>query len=754
MISKRPDEIDYRQLGRMEQAFYGASPEREYSSVDLREYLAMIWRRRRVFFGTMAIILAAGLLYVALIPAVYESEARIVVGAPKSSPMLSEDDFPLVSGLQALVGNRSVDTQVEIISSPDVLHESFSRLGLEERRKGFRSEQLPEWAYKVRRVKSTDMIKVTVRAFTPSAAADFANTICSTYFDRDLCQASQITKESRLLAGQRLAEARKELVDARSEVSLFKQKTGLFAPETQLEKAAEQIAQLSLELDATQAEHAAKEREVLALRKELAAENEDVVTSTTLTRSPQFSSCLDRIDQLRAERMALLQEYTPQSREVRAIDSRIQDEQTRLKEIAENVVSSKMHSRNPVRDTLLANYANNVALLAAAAARGSALRTQIEEHKKAVSSMPEHERGLSERIHRVAILQREYEAMSAKYYALLLSEQFTLPSGRLVSQAEVPLRPARPSPKSTLPLFFVLGLAVAVAVTAVLERVDRRVHAEEEIEEMTGSTALAVVPESRMGPARLAEDSYRDPALLESFRILRNNLALTLDQHPPKILAVTSAWRQEGKSTATSNLAITMAMDGKRVAVVDADMRHPSLHKIFAIPREPGLSQALADGGSVEEFLVETRIPNVWCLPAGAMPYNPPELINSQRSSELFHELAERFDAVLIDCPPATGLSDVLSISSHADGVLLVVSMNQTLRPHLAITARMLARAKSPLVGLLLNRMDTSRWSPGYYYTPGGYYESVIDVRSSSTRDDRDAEKPNGVGDSKEASDG
>lgn len=718
MPTKKPTEIEYRQYARSDPALYGFATEGEYSSADLREYLATLWRRRTVFFITMAIILTLGLLYVVFMPAVYESSARIVVGAVRTSAPISEDDVPLLSGLQALVGNRSVDTQVEIISSPDLLNESFNRLTPVVRAEGFASESPPKWAYRVRRVKNTDMIMVTARAYTPKAAADFANTICVTYFDRDLSQIGQLTKDTRVQAGERLAEARKELVEAQAELSAIKQKTGLFAPDTQLARAAEQIAELSLELDATRADYAAKQREVLALRKELAAEDEEVVTSTTLTRNLRFSDCLQRIDRLGAERAALLQDYTQQSREVRAIDSRIQDEQERLKQIAENVVSSRMHSRNPIRDTLLTSYATNMALLAAAAARGNALRAQIEDHKKAVSSMPERERVLSEHMHRVALLQRDYEALSSKYYALLLSEQFALPSGRLVSKAEAALHPSRPSPKSSLALFLVIGLIVAGAVVAFWERVDHRVHAEEEIEEMTGSTALAVVPKTRLGPAWLADGSYHDPALLESFRILRNNLSLATDEQPYKILAVTSAWRQEGKSTTTSNLAVTMAMDGKRVLVVDADMRRPSLHKIFRVPREPGLSQALADGRPVDEFLVETAVPNVWCLPAGPVPHNPPELMNSERSRELFRALAERFDAVLIDCPPATGLSDMLVISGLANGVLLVVSMNQTLRPHLAITARMLARAKSPLVGLLLNRMDMSRWSPGYYYSP------------------------------------
>jgi len=220
-----------------------------------------------------------------------------------------------------------------------------------------------------------------------------------------------------------------------------------------------------------------------------------------------------------------------------------------------------------------------------------------------------------------------------------------------------------------------------------------------------------------------------------------------------RVLAVTSPGHHEGKSMISVNLAVAMAMEGKRVLLIDADMRCPSLHRLMGVSSDVGLSSVLTGTARLEKAVFRTKTHNVFCLPSGPIPPNPTELLNSKTCRELFRAVADVFDVVLVDCPPAAGLSDVQVISGLVDGMLLVASMNQTLRPCLDIAIRTLVQARAPLVGLVLNRIDTSRGSPGYYYYYANSYEYGNTVEGGRRQAEGGAEPPNSARETGTASD-
>ena len=181
-------------------------------------------------------------------------------------------------------------------------------------------------------------------------------------------------------------------------------------------------------------------------------------------------------------------------------------------------------------------------------------------------------------------------------------------------------------------------------------------------------------------------------------------------------MAITSPGRAEGKTTTAINLAITSAMEGRRVLLVDCDLRRPTLHRFAGVSHNVGLTSVLAGTAQLDDALVSTNVENVFCLPSGSIPKNPAEILNSKRNRELFADLAKRFDLVVADCPPAAGLSDIQVISTLVDGMLLVVAANQTIKPHLEITIRTLMQAEAPLIGLVFNRIDLRHQGYRYYY--------------------------------------
>jgi capsular exopolysaccharide synthesis family protein len=704
----------------------------DQEGVDLRELAAVIIRRWRVMVCVLAVTLVAGTLYTYTRKPIYESSAKVVVAGSRGPGGGSDSDMPLLSDLKALTRSRSVDTQVEIIASPDLLEEAFHKLSLQMRREGFGdADKLPEWACKVTTKRNTDVVIITTRAFTSEAASRFANIIADTYFVRDLKQNNQATRQAREYAEEKMAIAERDLATANAELSEFKRKTGFIAPEAQLTKAAEQMAQLTLDLDAARAEAVSSRHSVAAIKKQLASQEKQVVASTTITRNPDFGAVVSKINQLESDRAALLQEYAPGSPEVRKVDGQLKQEESRLTSIAGSIIDTRTQTRNPVRESLTTTYATNVAALAASSARAGAIAHELAACKSQAKAMPEIERQFTERMRRVALLERTHETLSAKYYTLLLSEQAVLPNGMLISQARVPEFQAYPQVKMNALMFLLFGLMLAAGAAFVTERLDCRVHDQELAERMSGLSPLSLVPDIQEGPTSLLDEDARGSALMESYRILRNNIAFAGVNQDLRLLAVTSPGPGEGKSTTSVNLAVAMAMEGRNVLLLDCDLRRPALHKHLGVSRNIGFTNVVTGAVPLDEAIVETAVEGLSCMPSGPIPPNPTEFLNSKQSRALIEKLSDRYDTIIVDCPPCAGLSDVQVISTMVDGVMLVVSMDQTLKPQLQIAVNALTRAEAPVLGLVMNRVDTSQKSYSYHYY---YYYEYCEDESTSRR--------------------
>lgn len=209
--------------------------------------------------------------------------------------------------------------------------------------------------------------------------------------------------------------------------------------------------------------------------------------------------------------------------------------------------------------------------------------------------------------------------------------------------------------------------------------------------------------------------TWQDPKSVaaEAFRILRTNLQFTNPDRPLKSLLVTSPTVGDGKSTVTANLAVSFALSGRKVVVVNADLRRPSVHKLLRVADGVGLTSVLVGQASVDEALRDTEIPNVRLLTAGPMPPNPAELLESQRMRAVMRELEECADIILYDAPPITVVTDAGLLAPHVDGCLLVMSLGVTQREMAKVAMEQLQRVGGRILGAVANRVGHGA---GYYY--------------------------------------
>lgn len=200
----------------------------------------------------------------------------------------------------------------------------------------------------------------------------------------------------------------------------------------------------------------------------------------------------------------------------------------------------------------------------------------------------------------------------------------------------------------------------------------------------------------------------------ESYRTLRTNLSFSSLDRPLRTLVITSAAPEEGKSTTIANLAVTMAQSGKKTILVDCDLRRPSLHTIFGLNAEPGLTNMLLDENSVPP-LQNTQVENLYLLSSGAKPPNPADLLGSNKLDNVIERLMETADIILFDAPPVIAVTDAVILGSKVDGVLLVVQAGKTRRDHAERAKEMLEKANVHIIGVTLTNAPKDSSIGGYY---------------------------------------
>ena len=205
--------------------------------------------------------------------------------------------------------------------------------------------------------------------------------------------------------------------------------------------------------------------------------------------------------------------------------------------------------------------------------------------------------------------------------------------------------------------------------------------------------------------AKLITVSHPRSPVSEAYRSLRTSVQFYSLDRPLQTILITSASPDEGKSTTLANLAVTFAENGRDVLAVDCDLRRPSLHQLFNLTNERGLTTAIAEGGQLAEQIRATDIPHLRVIPSGPLPPNPAELLGSQRMDRVIEALRSLADIILFDAPPTNAVTDAAVLGAKMDGVLLVVSAGRTKRDHAIRAKRMLEKVNAKVLGVVLNNV-------------------------------------------------
>jgi capsular exopolysaccharide synthesis family protein len=691
----------------------------------IKEYLEVLRRRKTIFFHVFLLVLLVGIIATALSKPIYQTTAKLLVPPTKSAVSLVDATNP-ISSLLAASQPDSLATQTEVLQSAPFQAEARERAAI---------RNVPGIAPPFARVEAlaqSNIIAITAEGGSAEAAAKLANAMVDLHLERtDALETAGLQKTMEFVRKEREAAAR-ELDDAARRLLAFRRDHRVATLTAEQEEATREYVTLQGAVQAAASNIASAEAEIADLRARLAREPVDMVQESAKT-NPRRAMLEEKVNALKVERAELLHDFQPDSQRVTALDERIASLTGQMAAETETV-TVRTHAPNPARLPLQENLFKREADLQGYVAAHNAARAQFESRKQVVDNLGPWEVQHSRLTHARDAAQNAANMLSERLRDLEIRSKARVQMARVIQRAPIPTSPIRPRKATNLAFSALLALCVAAGVAFLQEQFDDHVRSPEEIERITGLPTMGHVPLLPAQGPHIVADLPANSHVAEAYRGLRSGIGFAGIDAPIRRLMVTSAAKGEGKTVTSVNLAISMAMDGKRVVLVDADLRRPNVHKVLDLPAAPGLSEVLAGMKGLEDALQETGIPNLRALCAGPLPPTPAELLGSAAVDGLLARLEEEADVAIFDTPPCMPVTDPLLLAGRVDGVLIVLNAAETRKGAFKRAVELLSRAHGRILGVVLNRISPEHGGAyyyHYYHYGDGYYSDEGGRRAS-----------------------
>ncbi|HZW93818.1 MAG TPA: polysaccharide biosynthesis tyrosine autokinase [Candidatus Eremiobacteraceae bacterium] len=607
---------------------------------------------------------------------------------------------------------------------------------------GFRSN------LKVSLSPNTHIVKVSFRSPDKDLTATVVNTLMSTYAENNFKSRFDSTMQASDWLSKQLVDLQMKVETSQEKLVRYQKEHEILGIDEKQNITTAKLDELNKALTAAESERMDKEsvyRLVQAGDADTIASAASVLDAAGLGGGQSASSLLEGLRTKQADVKIQVAELSTQ---FGPSYPKVAQLTGQLKEIDAQILGETKKVAGKIRGQYTA-----------ALQRETMLHDALEKQKQEANK-------LNESAIQYSILKRDLESYRQLYEGLMekmkeagVSAGLKSNNFRIVDVARVPTAPIEPNVPRNLAFALMLGLTSGVGLAFLLEGLDNTVRTTEQAQMISGLAPLGMIPlgsrTKREGASanRLAIASSNEAVELvtqvrpqsqmaESYRALRTSLLLSNLGAPPKVIMITSALPQEGKTTTSINCAVVLAQKGVRVLLIDADLRRPSIHKTLGIGPRSGLSNVLTGSATLQQAIVRSSVlPNLSVLPAGTPPPNPAELLASANMRDVLEELRGQYDHIVVDTPPALSVTDAVVLSPRADAIVLVIRSGQTTKQALRRSRDILMQVNAKVSGVLLNAVDLSSPDYYYYYEYQGKYSRYYrddEAREDETHEDED----------------
>ncbi len=595
---------------------------------------------------------------------------------------------------------------------------------------------------------NTRIIEVHYRSPDPQMAATVVNTLMQTYVENNFKARFESTMQASDWLQKQLVDLQMKVETSQEKLVRYQKEHEILGTDEKQNIIMEKLDELNKALTTAESERMDKE----SLYRLIESGDPDAIASSAGGLSDSGSggqSASQLLETLRGKQAELKIQAAELNTQFGPSYPKLTQLNNQLKEIDTQIQAEMKKIASKIRG----QYTT-------ALQRESMLHDALEKQKQEANK-------LNESAIQYTLLKRDVDTNRQLYEGLLqkmkeagVSAGLKSNNFRIVDSARPPQSPIEPNIPRNLMFAVILGLASGIGLAFMLEGLDNTVRTTEQAQAISGLASLGMIPlgskSAREGPnpkrlviatskeaVELVTQVRPQSQMAESYRALRTSLLLSNLGAPPKVVMVTSALPQEGKTTTSINTAVVLAQKGVRVLLIDADMRRPSIHKTLGMGPHSGLSNVLTGTTPLEQAITSTSVlPNLFVLPAGTPPPNPAELLASANMRDVLAQLREQYDHIVIDTPPSLSVTDAVVLSPRADAVILVIRSGQTTKQALRRSRDVLMQVSAKVVGVLLNAVDLSSPDYYYYYEYQGKYARYYREEDSSEHEEDEVEQP------------
>ncbi len=607
-------------------------------------------------------------------------------------------------------------------------------------------------ALQVEPIRDTEAIRLTVTSVDPSEAALLANIIAREYqlLDREYNLTDVV--EVKYFLEEQIGKIQQELTYSEEALKQYQEQEGVFGLDETAQTLIDQLSTFEATFYASKAELAVAQRELENQEKEMNAREKWAIDESMNTTNPLIAQLRQAIAELEAKKIAAMsaQGYGENSAGIRELNSRINEFKQRLYRESQKLTNMGLspEEQSEISLDLMKKALNNRIRVMSLNAKTQAYKKLVDQYADKLEQLPEKSIQYARLDRERQVNEKYYMLLKTKYQEARIKEASQISSIRIVDPAVPPENPVKPRKKLNLLLGIFLGLGLGVGITFVREYFDHSIRSIEDLKKQ-GLSTLVIVPDinTKLAIEKLPRRdgmpateyslkerlvTHYDPKSIvaEAYRGLRTQIQYMNPDQPVRSLVISSPGPGDGKSTTIVNLGITFSNLGKRVLLIDADLRKPVQHRVFDIAKNPGLTDWVTDDLSRKEIIRATDITNLSVITCGDIPPNPSEILASQKLQAFIQQLKAEFDLILLDSPPIIAVTDASILAKLTDAIFLVVRAESTDERILKRSIEQLSQINCNLAGAILNDVNVDRGYGSYYY----YYQQYYHYNEESKR--------------------
>ncbi len=716
---------------------YDSSMAGESWGAILADYYRAVWKRKWLVLSIFVSVSFLAALYTIRQPKIYEAIATVEIDQ-QADRILNVSDVHELGSTGYWDSSIYLETQYKIIQSNRVarmvvenlhLDRDLAFLGLanvedqEKLAEGLEKADPVEIFKKnlqVDPIPDSRLVCIRYRGTDPQLITTIANEVANSFITQNLERKLVSTRNALNWLQEQVRDLREELEKSERALYEFKKANEILSTSMtdKVNLTGSRLEALSSHLSQVEAKYIASKAKMESLETMVSKNSLETVASTELMNDPLIRELKVTISRLENDYTELLKRYKEKHPDVVSVKSKLDEARTGLKREIQNNLSG-------VRAEHLATQ-KEVRMI----------NDQLDELKRQAKELTLKESEYNRLMREKDGNQRVYEQVLLRLKEIDLAGMLKANNIRMLDKAKQPALPIKPNVKFNLLIGIFMGILLSISAALGLEMLDNTIKNAEDVKRYLGLPLLGIVPRvkddpelTKAGVFNIADMfSFYKPksSVAECCRTIRTNVSFLLPKKDKARLLVTSASPKEGKTTIVSNLAITMANSGKRVLVVDTDMRRPRAHKAFGMDNEYGLSNIIMGTMTQEEAIRRTQVEGLDILTCGPIPPNPAEQIGSERFSQIVDQLGMVYDRIIFDSPPVIAVTDSAILSDIVDGVVLVVKCGQTHRDVAIQAVQNLRDVNANILGTVINDLDLDNKEYGhyyyYYYHRYGYY--------------------------------